>query len=54
MLDRSGLGWGDAHVAMLADTTDCLVLTLDGSHWAAAAHALDEPLHVIEISEPRA
>ncbi|MEV4113416.1 hypothetical protein [Nonomuraea sp. NPDC049695] len=52
VLGRTGLDWGDAHVAALADASVCPILTLDGSHWTQAARAFDEPLHVIEISDP--
>ncbi|NJP98890.1 hypothetical protein HCN51_57350 [Nonomuraea sp. FMUSA5-5] len=52
VLARTGLDWGDAHVAVLADTSVCPILTLDGSHWAPAVRGFDEPLHVIEIAEP--
>jgi predicted nucleic acid-binding protein len=54
VLGRTDLDWGDAHIAALADTALCSILTLDGSHWAAAIRAFDEPLHVIEISDPPA
>ncbi|MFC4116997.1 hypothetical protein [Nonomuraea zeae] len=52
VLSRTGLDWGDAHVAALADTSVCPILTLEGSHWSAAVRAFEEPLHVIEISDP--
>lgn len=52
VLNRTDLDWGDAHVAALADTSVCPILTLDGSHWAPTIRAFEEPLHVIEISEP--
>jgi hypothetical protein len=52
VLGRTGLDWGDAHVAALADTSVCPVLTLDSAHWTAAVRAFEEPLHVIEISDP--
>ncbi|MFG1616049.1 hypothetical protein ACGFI3_25075 [Nonomuraea wenchangensis] len=51
VLNRTHLDWGDAHVAVLADTAVCPVLTLEGAHWAPAVRAFDEPLHVIEISD---
>ncbi|MDF5755164.1 hypothetical protein [Spongiactinospora sp. TRM90649] len=52
VLGRTELDWGDAHVAALADTSVCPVLTLNGSHWTAAARAFDEPLHIIAIEDP--
>ncbi|MCF6476940.1 hypothetical protein FAF44_52845, partial [Nonomuraea sp. MG754425] len=48
MLERTDLDWGDAHVAALADTSVCPILTLECSHWTtrtAAVRAFDEPLH---------
>ncbi|SDH56067.1 hypothetical protein SAMN05421505_11824 [Sinosporangium album] len=51
-LNQTGLDWGDAHVAALADTSVCPILTLDGSQWTQAARAFDEPLHIIEIADP--
>jgi hypothetical protein len=54
VLGRTDLDWGDAHVAALADTSVCPILTLDGSRWAAAIRAFDDPPHVIEISDPPA
>ncbi|MGP4104559.1 hypothetical protein [Nonomuraea sp. KM90] len=52
VLGGTELDWGDAHVAALADTSLCPILTLDGSHWAPAIRAFEEPLHVIEIPDP--
>ncbi|GAA4976711.1 putative nucleic acid-binding protein [Nonomuraea thailandensis] len=52
VLGRTDLDWGDAHVAALADTSMCPILTLDSSSWTAAIRAFEEPLHVIEISDP--
>jgi hypothetical protein len=52
VLQRTDLEWGDAHVAAIADASVCPVLTLSGSHWDKAAHAFDEPLHIIEIANP--
>ncbi|WP_220448431.1 hypothetical protein [Nonomuraea diastatica] len=52
VLNRTGLDWGDAHVAALADTSVCPILTLEGPHWAAAIRAFEEPLHIIQISDP--
>ncbi|WP_188191003.1 hypothetical protein [Nonomuraea sp. SYSU D8015] len=52
VLDRRELGWGDAHVAAIADASVCPVLTLSRSHWEKAAQAFDEPLHIIQIANP--
>lgn len=52
VLSRTDLDWGNAHVAALADTSVCPVLTLAGEDWTAAARVFDEPLQVIEIADP--
>ncbi|GAA3161784.1 hypothetical protein GCM10010466_60930 [Planomonospora alba] len=53
VINRTGLAPWDAHVAALADVSVCPVLTLDMTHWQQAARAFDEPLHIIEITDPR-
>lgn len=50
----TGLDWGDAHVAAIADASVCPVLTLNKHHWEQAAHCFDHPLHIIEIADPEA
>ncbi|MEU8201437.1 hypothetical protein [Streptosporangium sp. NPDC049046] len=52
VINRTGLDWGDAHVAALADSSVCPILTLNKSHWREAARAFDDPLHIIEIADP--
>ncbi|MFC5815617.1 hypothetical protein [Nonomuraea harbinensis] len=53
-ITRTGLDWGDAHVAAIADASVCPVLTLDKNHWERAVHAFEQSLHVIEIAGPGA
>ncbi len=52
VIARTGLDPWDSQVAAVADAAVCPVLTLDGGKWRQHAGALDEPLHVIEISDP--
>ncbi|MEQ4718858.1 hypothetical protein [Nonomuraea sp. B19D2] len=52
VINRTGLDWGDAHVAAIADASVCPVLTLNKLHWDKATHAFDEPLHIVEIANP--
>lgn len=42
----------DAHVAAVADAAICPILTLDAAKWRQPSADLDEPLHVVEISDP--
>jgi len=42
----------DAHVAAIADNSICPILTYDADRWRDASDALDQPLPIIEISEP--
>jgi hypothetical protein len=52
VIAQTGLDPWDAHVAAVADTSVCPILTLDGAKWREHARDLDEPLHFIEIAEP--
>jgi hypothetical protein len=52
VIARTGLDTWDAHVAAVADTSVCPVLTLNAAKWREHAGDLDEPLHVIEIADP--
>jgi predicted nucleic acid-binding protein len=49
---KTGLEPPDAHVAAVADTSACPILTLDAGKWRQHLDDLDEPLHIIEIAEP--
>ena len=51
---RTGLDPWDAHTAAVADAALCPVLTLNPAKWREPAGALDEPLRIIEISDPNA
>ncbi|OPG12497.1 hypothetical protein [Microbispora sp. GKU 823] len=48
----TGLDIYDAHAAAIADVSVCPILTLDSDKWQQPSHALDSPLHVIEIADP--
>jgi predicted nucleic acid-binding protein len=52
VIAKTGLDPYDAHVAAVADETVSPVLTLDGAKWRQHAGDLDEPLHIVEISDP--
>lgn len=52
VIARTGLSPWDAHVAAVADAAICPILTLDSQKWRRHAGDLDEPLHIIEISDP--
>jgi predicted nucleic acid-binding protein len=52
IIARTGLDRWDAHVAAIADAAIYPVLTLDAAKWRQPSADLDEPLHVIEISDP--
>lgn len=52
VIARTGLEPWDAHVAAIADVAICPVLTLDAARWEQPSADLDEPLHVIEVSDP--
>jgi hypothetical protein len=51
-MTRTGLDPWDAHVAAIADAAVCPVLTLRAVKWRQPSAALDEQLHIIEISDP--
>jgi predicted nucleic acid-binding protein len=52
VISRTGLDPWDAHVAAVADAAVCPILTLDAAKWREHASDLDEPLHIIEITDP--
>lgn len=52
VIAETGLETCDAHVAAVADASVCPILTLDAPKWREHATALDEPLHIIEITDP--
>jgi predicted nucleic acid-binding protein len=52
IIARTGLDPWDAHVAAVADAAICPILTLDAAKWRQPSADLDEPLHIIEISDP--
>jgi hypothetical protein len=52
MIARTGLDPWSAHVAALADLATCPILTLDPAQWTEPSSALEQPLHVIEITDP--
>jgi predicted nucleic acid-binding protein len=52
VIARTGLDPWDAHVAAVADASVCPILTLDAPKWREHATDLDEPLHIIEITDP--
>jgi predicted nucleic acid-binding protein len=51
VIARTGLDPWDAHVAAIADSSVCRILTLDAAKWRHAGD-LDSPLHIIEIADP--
>lgn len=52
VISKTGLDPWDAHVAAVADTSVCAILTLNGAKWRQHARDLDEPLHFVEIADP--
>jgi predicted nucleic acid-binding protein len=52
VIARTGLDPWDAHVAAVADAAIYPILTLDAAKWRGHSTELDEPLHVIEITDP--
>ena len=52
VIARTGLDPWDAHVAAVADAAVCPILTLDAAKWREHSADLDEPLHIIEITDP--
>jgi predicted nucleic acid-binding protein len=49
---RTGLDPWDAHAAAIAGVGIYPVLTLDTAKWRQPSADLDEPLHIVEISDP--
>jgi predicted nucleic acid-binding protein len=49
---RTGLDPWDAHVAAIADVAICPILTLNAVKWQQPSADLDQPLHIIEVSDP--
>lgn len=49
---RTGLDPWDAHAAAIADVAICPILSLNAAKWQQPSADLDEPLHIIEISDP--
>lgn len=52
VIASTGLDAWDAHVAAVADSAICPILTLDGDKWRQLRADLDEPLQIIEIADP--
>jgi hypothetical protein len=52
VIAKTGLETCDAHVAAVGDASVCPILTLEAQKWREHATALDEPLHIIEITDP--
>ena len=52
VISATGLDPWDAHVAAIADTSVCPILTLDAAKWRQHATDLDAPLHYVEITDP--
>ena len=52
VMARTGLDPWDAHVAAVADAAICPILTLDAAKWRRVSADLDEPLNIIEITDP--
>jgi predicted nucleic acid-binding protein len=52
IIARTGLDPWDAHVAAIADVAIYPILTLTAAKWRQPSADLDEPLHIIEVSDP--
>ncbi len=52
VIARTGLDPWDAHVAAVADAAVCPIVTPEAAGWRQHASDLDEPLQIIEISDP--
>ena len=52
IIARTGLDPWDAHAAAIADVAIYPILTLDAAIWRQPSADLDEPLHIVEISDP--
>ncbi|MFC0862390.1 hypothetical protein ACFHYQ_08780 [Sphaerimonospora cavernae] len=48
----TGLDVYDAHAAAIADVSICPILTLHAEKWRQPSRALDNPPHIIEITDP--
>ena len=51
VITRTGLDPWDAHVAVVADTSVCPILTLNAAKWRQHAGDLEDRLHFIEIAD---
>lgn len=49
---RTGLDPWNAHVAAVAAAAICPILTLEAAKWREHSAGLDEPLYIIEITDP--
>lgn len=52
VIARTKLDPWDAHTAAIADAAICPILTLDPAKWQQPSADLDEPLHIVEITDP--
>jgi hypothetical protein len=52
IIARTDLDPWDAHVAAIGDAASCPILTLNAAKWQRPSADLDQPLHIIEISDP--
>ena len=52
IIARTGLDPWDAHAAAIADVAIYAILTLDAAKWRQPSADLDDPLHIVEISDP--
>jgi predicted nucleic acid-binding protein len=52
VITRTGLDPWDTHVAAVADTSVCPILTLNAAKWRQHAGDLEDRLHFIEIADP--
>jgi predicted nucleic acid-binding protein len=52
IIARTGLDPWDAHAAAIADVAIYPILTLDAAKWRLHSADLDEPLHIVAISDP--
>ncbi len=52
IIARTGLDPWDAHAAAIADVAISPILSLDAGKWRQPSADLDEPLSIIEITDP--
>lgn len=52
VMARTELDPWDAHVAAVADAAVGPILTMDAAKWRQHSGDLDEPLHIVEITDP--